>query len=121
MIMCTNYRDCIEMQFARDMDFDKRICFYSKNSVGINEITLKIVLLKFTDDVTYRNNYIYDLLKNIKLTISETTVFECTFEQLIQLDTITRNYEGKIKCKDNNGSIYYPIYLADIFDRLRNE
>jgi hypothetical protein len=118
--MITNHQQYIEQYFSGKPDFGRQVfSLICRNGDGINKIILKIVLPMLPDGIKYKNNCFYDLLKNVKLTIGGTIVFEYKSEQLKKIDIITKKYGKTIYLKDSNTNnvIYYPIDLSDIFGR----
>lgn len=86
------------------------------NCIGIDKIILKLVLPKLPDGIKYKNDCIYDLLKNIALDIGGTYFFKYSSAQLKKLEFLRQKNEQELNPHDENHNvIYYSINLNEIF------
>lgn len=96
--MIVNYQEYIEQVFCGNLDFGRQVnCLINKNGHGINQLILKIVLPNLPNNIKYKKNPVYDLIKSVQLEIGGKLLFKYTGQQLEKLDIITKNYEKKLK------------------------
>lgn len=88
-------------------------CVITKYGKGFDQITVKITLPELSDNIRYKSNITYDLIKNIKLDVDKSTLLNYTSDELRVIDLVTRdnaNFHKLCEMKDN--IIYYTIDLS---------
>jgi len=114
----TNTTQYIEQYFNSNVSFgNTSTCIISKNGNGFDQLILRIVLPKLPENVNYKTDCIYNLLKSIKVTIFDSTIFKYNSKQLKIIDRLTEKYYGETIefCTLIDNVIHYPINLNKTF------
>jgi hypothetical protein len=110
-----NNQQYIEIYFNGAPDFGKKTsCTIPRHGIGMNQILLKFFLPILPENLQYKKDLAYHLIKSIQIEIGGTTYYAMTNKYLKLIDGFRKkNLERFILLKKN--ILYYPIDIDEIF------